>query len=295
MTSNEFDTICLSGGGIKGFSFIGALDYLQSIDYINLAKIKNWVGTSAGAMLCTLFSVGYSVTEIKDFILYFNFRKLSQDIDIDNLLDNMGLDSGDKLTYIMSTLIRNKTMNPNITFIEHHKLTKSCLTIIGTNFSKGEEAVFNYVKTPNMPVITAIRISSSVPILFTPVLYESDYYVDGALVNNFPINYCNQKTTLGIYVKNSTNNKATDVISIIKGCLAIVSDTISNKDNKLNSMNIIQIDNNIHEFTNFDMDLEKKQNIINLGYTTAQNYTKNIPEKICSSIVSECIDNALNC
>ena len=36
-----FDTICLSGGGIKGISFLGALDYLQFNSYINLNNIIN--------------------------------------------------------------------------------------------------------------------------------------------------------------------------------------------------------------------------------------------------------------
>ena len=30
-----YDTICLSGGGVKGFSFIGAIEKLVKIKYIN--------------------------------------------------------------------------------------------------------------------------------------------------------------------------------------------------------------------------------------------------------------------
>ena len=45
------DTLCFSGGGIKGFSFIGVLDYLAKNNKINLELIKNYVGTSCGAIL----------------------------------------------------------------------------------------------------------------------------------------------------------------------------------------------------------------------------------------------------
>jgi NTE family protein len=39
-----------------------------------------------------------------------------------------------------------------------------------------------------MSVRLAIRISISVPIVFTPVLYNNNYYVDGGVINNFPMN-----------------------------------------------------------------------------------------------------------
>ena len=59
-----YDTICLSGGGIKGFSFIGALDYLQNKSFIDINKITNWVGTSAGSIVSYLFTLGYTIHEI---------------------------------------------------------------------------------------------------------------------------------------------------------------------------------------------------------------------------------------
>ena len=32
----EYDTICMSGGGLNGFAFIGALEYLNNTNYINI-------------------------------------------------------------------------------------------------------------------------------------------------------------------------------------------------------------------------------------------------------------------
>jgi predicted acylesterase/phospholipase RssA len=52
-----YDTICLSGGGIKGFSFVGALEELVKHKHIDIMNINNWVGTSAGALICYLFSL----------------------------------------------------------------------------------------------------------------------------------------------------------------------------------------------------------------------------------------------
>ena len=67
MDPNNIDTICISGGGIKGFCFIGALNYLISKNYIYIKNINNWCGTSIGAVICFLLSIGYTINEIENF------------------------------------------------------------------------------------------------------------------------------------------------------------------------------------------------------------------------------------
>jgi len=268
----EFDTICMSGGGVKGFSFLGALDYLELNSYIDTSKINNWIGTSAGSILSFLFTLGYTVHEIRDFILDFNFSKIQPEPSIDNLLTGFGIDDGSKLMLILIGFLKEKHDIEDVIFEEHFKLTNKKLTIIGTNFSKGTEVIFNYENTPSVSVLTAIRISSSVPFVFTPVFYDSDYWIDGAFVNNFPIKYCNPKTTLGMYIKNNCSNKLNNIFNLINGCLAILADTISKKDLLDNYPYIIEINNFMLELTNFNLERDKKLKIIKLGQTYAKKY-----------------------
>ena len=68
-----YDTICMSGGGVKGLSFIGTIEKLIKIKYINISNIKKWVGTSVGAIIAYLFCLNYSIQEIKVFIINFDF------------------------------------------------------------------------------------------------------------------------------------------------------------------------------------------------------------------------------
>lgn len=282
----EFDTICMSGGGVKGFSFLGALDYLEFNSYIDTSKISNWVGTSAGSILSFLFTLGYTVHEIGDFVLDFNFSKIQPEPSIDSLLSEFGMDDGSKIMLILIGFLKEKYDIKDVTFEKLFELTNKKLTIIGTNFSKGNEIVFNHENTPSMSVLTAIRISSSVPFVFIPVLYDSDYWIDGSFVNNFPIKYCNPKTTLGIYIKNCRNNDLTNIFSLINGCIAILVDTISKKDWSDVYPYIIEINNFMLEFTNFNLEREKKLKIINLGQTYAKKYleeTMKSPPKVLES------------
>ena len=56
--------LVLSGGGVKGYAHLGVLRVLEreniKIDYIT--------GTSIGALVGTLYSIGYSVDEIEKFL-----------------------------------------------------------------------------------------------------------------------------------------------------------------------------------------------------------------------------------
>jgi len=285
MNCINYDTLCLSGGGIKGFAFLGALKYLQSIKHVNLPNIINYVGTSAGAMVAFLLSLNYTPNDIIKFILEFNFKKIIPESNIDTLLLSHGIDNGNKIMIIMQDFLREKYNLDDITFDEHYKLTNKKLTLIGTNFTKGVESAFNHISHPNMSVLTAIRISISIPLVFTPVLYDSDYYVDGALVNNFPIKYCNPETTLGIYIKNCISNNLNNIMNLTVGCLAIVTDIISKKDCK-DCYYVVEIENCNMEATNFDIDNEKKIKIINLGVKFAKKFIEKFSINIKNK--SEC-------
>jgi predicted patatin/cPLA2 family phospholipase len=142
-----------------------------------------------------------------------------------------------------------------------------------------------------MSVITAVRISCSIPVFFTPVLYNNCYYVDGGIKNNFPINYCNKKTTLGLYIKNNNNIDQIDSIStIVTGCFGMISDTITFKDTEFHE-NVIQINNYANEVIKFELTIESKLNIINLGQIYAKQFVEEYPGKICADILDKLIDN----
>ena len=292
----EYDTICMSGGGIKGFAFIGALDYLNKKKIINIDNIKNWVGTSIGSILAYAVVCGFSITEMENFIIEFDFTKTNPDISIDNIFISHGISDGKRAEFILRSFIQHKFNVDDITFLELYKLTQKNLLIIGTNFTYAREEVFSHNTTPDMSVVTAVRISMSIPVFFTPVLYNNCYYVDGSITNNFPIKHCDKYTTIGLYIRNNNdtcNNEITSIVSIIIGCMNIISDTINHKDINMCD-NIVQIDNYKHEFINFDFTIETKMKLLKLGHTYAKKFIKDLPRKICVAIINKIIDDVCN-
>lgn len=65
---------------------------------------------------------------------------------------------------------------------------------------------------PEMPLFTALQMTTAVPVLFKPVKYKDDYYVDGGLLSNYPLEQCIErgvsiKDILSIYLKTISSQK----------------------------------------------------------------------------------------
>lgn len=288
----NYDSICLSGGGIKGISFLGVLKYLNNIDFINVSNINNWFGVSVGGLIAFLFIIGYNHDELTDFILNFDLLKLDNDNSFDLLFNNYGLNNGDKIIYLLSYFLKNKLNKDDITFIDLYNLYNKKLNIVGTNYTTCSEELFNYINTPNMSIITAIRITISIPIYFTPVFYNNNYYIDGGFMNNFPIKYCNTNSTLGIYIKNNTNN-FNSIFDFIFGCVNIINISITTKDIYKNNVNIIEINHLSHSLFNLNVSYKSKNDLLLLGEKIAKKYITNINYIICSNILNDIIDSIL--
>ena len=273
LPEDNITCLCFSAGGVKGIAFIGVLEKLIEYKKIELNKIEMYVGTSAGSIISFLLNLDFTIDEIKEFIITFNFSKLNEEVDCVNLLEKFGINNGERIKLLFIKFLELKFNVKDITFNELFNKTQKKLLIIGTNLTKSQEELFSVDTTPDMSVIMAIRISISIPIIFTPVVYNNSVYVDGALVNNFPINYCPINRTFGIYIKNCNNNlEINSMQSFILMCLNITADTITEKYLNPEYKNIIKIINPKPELQQFELTLEYKKSLIELGYISVANY-----------------------
>ena len=181
-----YKKLILSGGGIKGISFIGALHVLQL--YNILSHIDTFVGCSAGAIVALLISIGYTPKQLYQLFIKINFNNY-HDIQFEQFLNHKGLDSGTKIMKLISIICNRKGLTPTTTFHELWQKTNKTLIIVGSNITTNRVSYFNHLTAPTMPVLTAIRISISYPYIFTPVMWNGGLHVDGGLLDPFPIKY----------------------------------------------------------------------------------------------------------
>ena len=62
-----YSNLVLSGGAFRGLGILGAIKYLEETDLIK--NFKQYIGTSAGAIICFFLIIGYKSYEIKEIIL----------------------------------------------------------------------------------------------------------------------------------------------------------------------------------------------------------------------------------
>jgi len=181
---NEYDTLVLSGASSKALTFLGALQYCY--DFGLIRNVKNYVGTSAGAMICFFLAIGYSPSDI---IVY---------ICVQQLMDKM-------LNFNILSMIQGggaMTFNPIQESIEKMTIEKIGylptlndlkekfdvnLTVVTYNLSKQKVVYLNYKTHPNFPCVTALKMSGNLPLVFEKFKYGTDYYIDGGIADNFPL------------------------------------------------------------------------------------------------------------
>jgi len=284
--SKNINTLCISGGGIKGISFLGAIAHLIDCKYIDLNNINTFIGSSVGSIISLLFVLGYTIDELIDFILNFNFEILEPNIDCENIFTDFGFSNNDKIILTVEHFIRSKINKKDITFIELYNLTGKKLIMTGTNITDLKLEYFDYINTPNMLLTDAIRISTCVPIIFAPIKYNDKYYIDGCIASHLPIDICNSNTTLGLVIK-SSHIPINSIVSVLMATLSVlISSQLKN-----NNANIIIINDSDYNFVNFTLNSEYKEKLIKNGTDCAKKYiesdiTKN-NDKICQTDFEE--------
>ena len=269
-----FNTLCLSGGGINGLQILGSLEYLKNNNILKIKNIKTFIGTSVGSIICFLINLNYDINFIACITYKLNMDKIKLDFDIDKFLENYGIDNGNKIISIIQTLLFYKIKKYDITFEELFKKTNKILKIIVVNYSDKKEEVFDYNTTPYLSVIYALRMSISIPFIFTPVKYNNKLYIDGGLMNNFGINYCNLDKTIAICIENQNNpDYPKTLFDYFKQILNIIYTNVTTKN--IDHINIIKLDTTL-TLSDFSLKKSKKFELLKNGYKKSKQYTKKL-------------------
>lgn len=182
--------LVLSGGGMHGVIFIGAIRYLY---FENLHKnITHIAGTSIGSIIGLSIALKLTIQEMEEIIL-----KGNQDFKLCNipykncikLLTDYGLSDINIFSNYLKDFIYTKypDITNEITFSYLSKRFGVNLYVSVTNIYTCKNKIFSVDTTPDVCVFKACSASMALPILFEPVKIDDDYYYDGAFTNNFPI------------------------------------------------------------------------------------------------------------
>lgn len=185
-----------SGGGIKAYAFIGALEVLEEQGY----QFKRVAGTSAGSVLAAFIAAGYNVDELEGILNKLDLEslidppKMSRTLPFMkwvNLYFRFGLYKGNALEKWFYKQLAKKGV---YTFAD---LPKDSLKLVASDLTNGKIVVLpddlaDYGFIPRkFSVAKALRMSCGIPFFFEPVTLKNgnkeSVIVDGGVLSNFPL------------------------------------------------------------------------------------------------------------
>lgn len=179
--NDTIQTLVVSGGGMKGVASLGAVSALRSMG--SLRSVKTVVGTSAGALVAAAFATDRADARLVDELC--RCSRLRADIDLHRVMNTFGLDTGANLDAWIGVVLGGRRYTFGQLFRERGRR----LVVCATNVSTRRAVYFSPETTPDMDVGLSLRMSCSIPLYFAAVPYDGDVYVDGAVSDNFPMEW----------------------------------------------------------------------------------------------------------
>ena len=194
--------LVLSGGGAKGMAHIGVIRALEEnnipIDYIT--------GTSIGAVIGSLYAMGYSPDEMEELIRsddfknwYMGAKDMNYQFYFKQNPPTPGIISAQIAIRDSLTVIRpmvNSVVDPlqmNLAFVDVFSGASAACGNDFDNLLVPFRAVASDVFNKNSIILskgdlgTAVRASMSFPFVFRPIKIDSIIAYDGGIYDNFPV------------------------------------------------------------------------------------------------------------
>mgnify|MGYP003332971369 CR=1 FL=1 len=208
--------LVLGGGGAAGFTIYGALKKLNTNNFFDFKNIKSIHACSAGSIIAGLILIEQNWDLLDDYILKRPWDKLINinPSSILNLWQQKGVFNENIMKEIIKPFLQAKDYSVDITLKDIYDITGIELFVYTTNINSLslETNVLNYKTFPDLELYKAITMSSAFPLMFEPICIDGSCYIDGGLLNNFPLNECvnlneDTKEILGIKIESNNENR----------------------------------------------------------------------------------------
>lgn len=274
--------LVISGGSIRAVSQVGALQKLIDEKIIDIKEIKSIAGASAGSLFGSLIVLGFTCEQIWEFLLALDLKKLVKP-DLFLFFKKCGVETGQIIYDLIEEIFAKKTGIKNITFKQLYEITQIHFIVVGSCLTTKVSVYYDYKNTPDFKVSLAVRISIGMPGFFVPVIIDGHKYVDGAILNNYPMNIFKDKMdeTIGILICNEYN---TDYKYPEEYFMAVMNLFMNNyfKETRTkyadNTVYIKKEVSNMNVF-NFDLDNATKHKLYQAGITGAEEFIERLHNK----------------
>jgi NTE family protein len=245
--------MAMSGGGVRGVAHLGILKALNEKGIFP----DRLSGTSAGAIAGAMYAGGYTPSEILDIIIQTNYFRF-----IKPAISWKGLLKLDQIAGLYDQYLP----------VDNFSSLQIPLTVAATDIQKGETRYFEKGE-----LIRPLMASSCIPGMFDPIEIQGEFYVDGGVLNNLPVEPLLDRCDKIIGVncnhlpeeKNITNIKKLIERTVIMSMNYNVYSRKSHCDYFLEPVGLARFG---------VLEIKKTKEIFSIGYESALEFLDNLPE-----------------
>ena len=219
-TESTIKHLVISSGGPAGHMMYSILRTLNLKGVWDFENIKSIYGSSVGSYIAIILALRYDWQVMDDYLIKRPWDKIfvspsglggasdaaeqgsspspaSALSDAKNKLDyvfrlynNHGLYGLKEFTETLRPALQGKDMSVNITFQEFYDRTGVDVHFIVTEMNKFQAVDFNYKTHPTQSLVEACYMSCCYPFGFTPIYRDGCCYIDGGIINDYPVSEC---------------------------------------------------------------------------------------------------------
>ena len=228
--------LVLSGGGTLIFQTIGIIQYLEEKNIYSKKDLTSIYGTSSGAIVGLFICLDYDWNIINKFMVERPWDNLFY-IDSERIYNGFkqcGLYNKDIFVKSYKSLFEAKDISIEITMKEFYEHTNIDFHLISYDVNNLKMEDISHETYPDIKVLDAIHMTSSLPLFFKPAFIKDKCFIDGAIVLNYPLNLCiekynNKNEILGIkHIYTKINKNITSQTSVFEYFINIFYKLVKN-------------------------------------------------------------------
>jgi NTE family protein len=244
---------------VIGPAAMGIYSFIGSLKVLDLNKIKEVSGSSAGAILGLFICSGKTIEEILEFCLHVDLKELTK-MNLTSLITGFGLISHTPIKKVLREFCGD---------LKFRDLSKK-LHVTSFCVNKSTTEYFSVDTSPDMSVIDAVCMSMTVPFLFETIKHNNFTYLDGGTCEIVPtMSFINKDPSEVVVLRLQINKVCIPEIKSIRDFIGgLIQLAVNNRTMEKTCYKEICIDLGTMNIFDFLMDLEGKLKLYLLGHQT---------------------------
>lgn len=189
--------IVMAGGGYLGFYHLGAISRLLNVGYLKRNNIHTIYGTSIGAFFGAVFCLNEDWNTTLDYFIERPWHKVFNltPNKVFQAIPKKGMYGQDTFNELLLPLIKSRHYSDTMTLVELYNLSNITLYMYTIDLNTFTLEEISHHTHPDLKLLDALYMTCSLPFLFQPLIQNDKCYVDGGLLNSYPLENCLQRTT----------------------------------------------------------------------------------------------------